>query len=215
MVNDQEETALAYYLNNAKRLTPFAVYDIFGKWIGCGSSECGTEVIIKNLEASRVASRVDKDARKDASGRSVKANGDVSEMNVGDERDVSGMKTAESESGSDLNTSREGDSSADANGSESGRSGFVPVARPSNRSLEGSGEEGMALTESCSLSNVNSILQSAGVLSRNGCIACAEEPRISSGGDGGKDLKGAMKSREEPQRETRKRRSVLQGNNAG
>ena len=53
LTNEQGETALGYYLNNAKRLTPASVYDVFGRWLSCNSTQCATNIIFKNLDGSR------------------------------------------------------------------------------------------------------------------------------------------------------------------
>ena len=39
LVNDQQETAMAYYLKNAERLTPCDLHKLFAKWRPCQASK--------------------------------------------------------------------------------------------------------------------------------------------------------------------------------
>ena len=61
MLNDQEETALAYYFNSAKRLTDPWVYNLFGRWMVCNSNQCKVEYIFKKLDRDMITSGETKD----------------------------------------------------------------------------------------------------------------------------------------------------------
>ena len=49
MVNDQEETALAYYLNGAKRLTNSWIYNLSSRPMPCSEAHCKAESIYNQL----------------------------------------------------------------------------------------------------------------------------------------------------------------------
>ena len=123
MVNDQEETALAYYLNCAKRLTHAWIYDIFGRWMTCNAKQCKADYVCNKLDRSATPLQENQNERGDSlekiistsPGNELNQNSALSGISneikglISSDRDISGIEvlTESNEPGMDVEMSDE------------------------------------------------------------------------------------------------------------
>lgn len=184
MVNEQEETALAYYFNGAKRLTHAWIYGIFGRWMTCNAKQCKADYICSKLDRSAIPFQENQNERGDSlenllaisPGNGLNQNSSLSGIYneikelISSDRDISGIELLAGCDESVIDVEMNGQAT-DLGAQEIGE--VVKRFRERNRL-----EIGSASDESCSSNLSASDQNSAGCSSNSGFLIEPKELEI-------------------------------------